>query len=178
MHGSCWRNNGVIEIVQLIAEIWLYIKFKQVTSFRESRSDGRRFYIFTATKTLHLKTNTKRERGLWLEALASSRSLFSLLRPLHDNPPLSPDNIPFSTERLKRRLAEDGVNESLVKDCEEIMLSEFSELQGKLKVLYEERSNLLDTLRRLEVISTIDIVSTLFWFVFIAAPGIYIRQTD
>lgn len=121
----------------------------KVSSFRESRSDDRRFYIFTATKTLHLRTNSKRERGLWLEALASTRSLFTL-RPLNDNLPLSLDSISISTERLKRRLAEDGVNESLVKECEQIMLTEFAEIQGKLKVLCEERSNLLDTLRQFE----------------------------
>lgn len=125
------------------------VHLKQVSSFRESRSDDRRFYIFTATKTLHLRTNSKRERGLWLEALASTRSLFTL-RPLNDNLPLSLDSISISTERLKRRLAEDGVNESLVKECEQIMLTEFAEIQGKLKVLCEERSNLLDTLRQLE----------------------------
>ncbi|KAF2313064.1 hypothetical protein GH714_009003 [Hevea brasiliensis] len=52
--------------------------------------------------------------------------------------------------RLKKRLLEEGINENLVKDCEQIMLSEFSEIQGQLKVLCEERSNLLDTLRQLE----------------------------
>ncbi|KAJ6308303.1 hypothetical protein OIU76_017976 [Salix suchowensis] len=44
----------------------------------------------------------------------------------------------------------EGINENLVKDCEQIMLSEFSEIQGQVKVLCEERSNLLDTLRQLE----------------------------
>ncbi|XP_057524356.1 oxysterol-binding protein-related protein 2A-like isoform X2 [Amaranthus tricolor] len=121
----------------------------KVSSFRESRSDDRRFYIFTATKTLHLRTNSKDDRELWLDALASTRCLFSL-RPLNDNLRLSPDKITISAERLKRRLADDGINESLVQECEQIMLSEFSEIQGKLKVLCEERSNLLDTLRQLE----------------------------
>ncbi|KAL2901764.1 Oxysterol-binding protein-related protein 2A [Bienertia sinuspersici] len=121
----------------------------KVSSFRGSRSDDKRFYIFTATKTLHLRTNSKRERELWLEALASARSLSSL-RPFNDNLTLSIDSISISTERLKKRLAEDGINESLVKECEQIMLSEFSEIQGKLKVICEERSNLLDNLRQLE----------------------------
>ncbi|KAJ0944519.1 putative oxysterol-binding protein [Helianthus annuus] len=35
-------------------------------------------------------------------------------------------------------------------DCEQIMLSEFSEFQGQVRILCEERSNLLDTLRQLE----------------------------
>ncbi|XP_059657496.1 oxysterol-binding protein-related protein 2A-like isoform X2 [Cornus florida] len=121
----------------------------KISSFRESRSDDKRFYIFTATKTLHLRTNSKKERVVWIEALVSTRSLFSL-RPLNDNLSLVPDDISLSTERLKRRLLEEGISEVLVKDCEQIMLSEFSEIQGQFKVLCEERSNLLDTLRQLE----------------------------
>lgn len=117
----------------------------KVSSFRESRSDGRRFYIFTATKTLHLRTATKQDRQLWIEALASTRSLFSLR-----SWSASPGSLSISTERLKSRLAEEGVSESLVKDCEQIMLSEFSKIQGQLNSLCEERSNLLDTLRQLE----------------------------
>ncbi|GAB4857055.1 Oxysterol-binding protein- protein 2A [Ancistrocladus abbreviatus] len=125
------------------------VHLKQVSSFRESRSDDRKFYIFTATKTLHLRTNSKIERVAWIEALSSSRSIFSI-RPLNNNFSVFPNNLSISTQRLKKRLVEEGVNESLVKDCEQIMLSEFSEIQGHLKVLYEERSNLLDTIRQLE----------------------------
>ena len=141
----------------------MYINFKQVSSFRESRSDVRRFYVFTATKTLHLRTNSKHDKELWLEALASTRCFFSW-RSLNDNLPISPDSISISTEKLKRRLVEDGVNESLVKECEQIMLSEFSEIQGKLKALCEERSNLLGTLRQLEVILTSHIIFFIFNF--------------
>ncbi|GMH09520.1 hypothetical protein Nepgr_011361 [Nepenthes gracilis] len=121
----------------------------KVLSFRESRSDDRRFYIFTATKTLHLRTNSRIEKVAWVEALASGRSVFSI-KSLNDNFSVSPNNISVSTERLKRRLAEEGANDSLVKDCEQIMLSEFSEIQGQLRVLCIERSNLLDTIRQLE----------------------------
>ncbi|XP_022861850.1 oxysterol-binding protein-related protein 2B-like isoform X2 [Olea europaea var. sylvestris] len=121
----------------------------KISSFRESKSDERRFYLFTATKTLHLRTNTNKERVAWIHALISTRSLFSL-RPLNDNIPLLTRDISVSTERLKERLLEDGIDERLVKDCEQIMLLEFSEIQGQYKVLFEERSNLLDTLRQLE----------------------------
>ncbi|XAR70441.1 hypothetical protein NMG60_11027290 [Bertholletia excelsa] len=121
----------------------------KVSSFRESRSDDRRFYIFTATKTLHLRTSSKKERVAWLEALVSSRNLFSLRR-LNDNLSLVPNEISISTERLKKRLLEEGISEVLVKECEQIVLSEFLEIQGQFKVLCEERSNLLDTLRQLE----------------------------
>ncbi|OMP11970.1 Oxysterol-binding protein [Corchorus olitorius] len=121
----------------------------RISSFRESKSDDRRFYIFTATKTLHLRTDSKRDRVAWIQALVSTRSLFPL-RPLNDNLSLVPRDLSISTDRLKKRLLEEGISDNLVKDCEQIMLSEFSEIQGQLKVLCEERSNLLDTLRQLE----------------------------
>ncbi|CAK9171126.1 unnamed protein product [Ilex paraguariensis] len=121
----------------------------KISSFRESKSDDRRFYIFTATKTLHLRTNSKKERQAWIEALVSTRSLFSL-RPLNGNTSLVPNDISLSTEKLKKRLLEEGISEVLVKDCEQIMLSEFSEIHDQFKVLCKERSNLLDTLRQLE----------------------------
>ncbi|GJY12742.1 oxysterol-binding protein [Tanacetum coccineum] len=121
----------------------------KISSFRESRSDSRRFYIFTATKTLHLRTSLKEERVAWIEALSSARNLFSVRR-LNDKLSVVPSDISLSTERLKQRLIEEGTSETLVKDCEQIMLSEFSEIQGQVKALCEERSSLLDTLRQLE----------------------------
>ncbi|GMH26638.1 hypothetical protein Nepgr_028481 [Nepenthes gracilis] len=125
------------------------IVYLKVSSFRESRSDDKKFYIFTATKTLHLRANTQIEKVAWIEALASSRSAFCL-RTLNDDLSVSFNNVSILTERLKKRLVEEGFDESLVKDCERIMLTEFSEMQGHLKVLCEERSNLLDTVRLLE----------------------------
>ncbi|KAE8717516.1 Oxysterol-binding protein-related protein 2A [Hibiscus syriacus] len=133
------RNQKTVGIVHL----------KQISSFRESKSDDRRFYIFTATKTLHLRTDSKKDRVAWIQALISTRSILPL-RPLNDNLNLVPHDLSISTDRLKKRLHEEGISDNLVKDCEKIMLSEFSEIQGQLKVLYEERSNLLDTLRQLE----------------------------
>lgn len=121
----------------------------KVSSFRESRSDNRRFYIFTATKSLHLRTHSKKERAAWIEALISTRNLLQL-RPLNDNLNLLQNDVSISTERLKNRLLEEGIGEGLVQDCEQIMLSEFSEIKGQLKSLCEERSNLIDTLRQLE----------------------------
>ncbi|XP_059275989.1 oxysterol-binding protein-related protein 2A isoform X1 [Lycium ferocissimum] len=121
----------------------------KVSSFRESRSDDRRFYIYTATKSLQLRTNSKKERAAWIEALIATRNLLQL-RPLNDNLNLLQNDVSISTERLKKRLLDEGIGEGLVKDCEQIMLSEFSEIKGQLKSLCEERSNLLDTLRQLE----------------------------
>ncbi|KAL6280087.1 hypothetical protein ACE6H2_016968 [Prunus campanulata] len=121
----------------------------KISSFRESKSDDRKFYIFTATKTLHLRTDSKSDRAAWLQALVSTRSLFPL-RSLNDCLSLVQTDLSISTERLKKRLLEEGTSENLVQDCEQIMLSEFSQIQGQYKVLCEERSNLLDILRQLE----------------------------
>lgn len=74
-----------------------------------------------------------------------------MLRPANDNLSILPRSVSVSTEKLKKRLLDEGINEGLVKDCEQIMLSEFSEIQGQLQFLSEERSNLLDTLQQLEV---------------------------
>lgn len=124
--------------------------FFKISSFRESKSEDRRFYIFTATKTLHLRTDSRRDRIEWIEALVSARNLFSVT-PLNDKISFIENDITVSTKKLRDRLLEDGVGEALIDDCEQIMLSEFSGLQGQLNLLCEERSNLINTLRLLEV---------------------------
>ncbi|XP_058764313.1 oxysterol-binding protein-related protein 2A isoform X1 [Vicia villosa] len=119
----------------------------KISSFRESKSDDRKFYIFTATKTLHLRTDSRKDRVAWIQALVSTRSLY----PLSGHHLfLAPYHISVSTERLKKRLIEEGSGENLVKECEQIMLAEFSELQEQLKILCQERSSLFDTIRQLE----------------------------
>ncbi|XP_077236043.1 oxysterol-binding protein-related protein 2A-like isoform X2 [Tasmannia lanceolata] len=130
----------------------------KVSSFRESKSDDRRFYIFTATKTLHLRTDSGKDRVAWIEALVSARSLISL-RPSSGKVSHVENHLSISTKKLRDRLIEDGIGEVLINDCERIMLSEFAELQGQLKLLYEERFNLIDTLRQFEVANT-DVVTS------------------
>ena len=88
----------------------------------------------------------------WIQALASSRNLFPL-KIVNDNLPFVPNDLSLSAQKLKKRLLEEGISDAVVKDCEQIILSEFSEMQGQLKVLLEERSCLIDTLRELEVTS-------------------------
>lgn len=56
-----------------------------------------------------------------------------------------------STEKLREKLLQEGIGETVVKDCEAIMLSEVSVLQNRLKVLTHKHIILLDTLRQLEV---------------------------
>ncbi|GKC23499.1 oxysterol-binding protein, partial [Tanacetum coccineum] len=118
----------------------------KVSSFRESRSDDKRFYIFTATKTHHLRTSSNKQRLAWIQALTSSSSsnknLFNFYDTIH---------VSLSTQGLRNRLVQEGVGEEAVKDCEQIMFLEFDHLQTQLHLLSQERSTLLDTLRQLEI---------------------------
>ncbi|KAH0915188.1 hypothetical protein HID58_029634 [Brassica napus] len=129
----------------------LILDFQKVSSFRESKSEDRKFYIFTATKTLHLRTDSISDRAAWLQALASTKCIFPLRSLNGDFSFTSPMDLSISTERLKKRLHEEGINDNLVKECEQIMLSEFSEMYEQVKLLHEERTNLFDALRQLEV---------------------------
>lgn len=107
-----------------------------------SKSDDRRFYIFSPTKTLYLKTDSKDDRVAWIEALISAKSAYSL-GSLSRKISFTPNDFSFSTERLRDRMHEEGLNEALIKDCEQIMLSEFQDYHRQLKLRYEEHFNLL-----------------------------------
>lgn len=61
------------------------------------------------------------------------------------------DAAAVSTERLRQRLLQEGVSESALQDCEQIMRSEFAALQNQLMVLKQKQALLLETLRQLEV---------------------------
>lgn len=62
------------------------------------------------------------------------------------------EELTVSTEKLRCRLLQEGVNEDIVKDCESIVQSEFSELQNQFLALQRKHVLLLDTLRQLEVL--------------------------
>ncbi|KAI0499789.1 hypothetical protein KFK09_017997 [Dendrobium nobile] len=110
------------------------VVYLKIASFRESKSDDKRFYIFSPTKTLQLKTISKEDRQAWIKALISARTKLSL----PENLSLFRNDITFSTENLKTRMREAGINEGLIKDCEQIMQTEFSEFYRQLKLHYED----------------------------------------
>ncbi|CAA0833140.1 Oxysterol-binding protein-related protein 1D [Striga hermonthica] len=60
------------------------------------------------------------------------------------------EEIVVSTEKLRTRLTEEGISETVVKDCESIMLGEIALIQDQMKKLQIKHVLLLDTLRRLE----------------------------
>ncbi|XP_010246724.1 PREDICTED: oxysterol-binding protein-related protein 1C-like isoform X2 [Nelumbo nucifera] len=125
----------------------------KVSSIRESKSDDKRFSIFTGTKRLHLRAETREDRLAWMEALQAVKDMFPRMSNSELMAPL--ENITVSTEKLRQRLLEEGVNEAAIQDSEQIMRSEFSALQNQLLLLKQKQVLLLDTLRQLEVYLTI-----------------------
>ncbi|XP_026665454.2 oxysterol-binding protein-related protein 1D isoform X2 [Phoenix dactylifera] len=120
----------------------------KVSSIRASKSDDKRLYIFTGTKTLHLRCDSREDRSAWIEALLSAKDHFPRMLTSNDFAPTI--DVTVSTEKLRERLLQEGLNEAAVKECESIMLSELSELQNQLKSLQQKHVVLLDTLRQLE----------------------------
>ncbi|WOL11307.1 oxysterol-binding protein-related protein 1D-like [Canna indica] len=120
----------------------------KVSSIRASKSDDKRLYIFTGTKTLHLRCDSRDDRTAWIEALLSAKDHFS--RSLTSNEYEPSPEVTVSTEKLRVKLLQEGLSEATVKECESIMLSEISELQDRLTSLQQKHLILLDTLRQLE----------------------------
>ncbi|KAK6160302.1 hypothetical protein DH2020_003683 [Rehmannia glutinosa] len=120
----------------------------KVSSVRASKSDDKRLSIFTGTKTLHLRCQSKEDRASWIEALLVAKD--KLPRLLTSNDLAPSEEFVVSTEKLRSRLIQEGISETVVKDCESIMLGELAEMQNQLKTLQLKHILLLDTLRRLE----------------------------
>ncbi|CAO2186994.1 unnamed protein product [Urochloa humidicola] len=118
----------------------------KVSAFRESKSDDRRFYIFSPTKTLHLKTDSKDDRVAWIEALILARSVYSL-GSLSGRVTFVQCDVSISTARLRDRMYQDGLNENLIQECEQIVLSEFSSYRKQLKRRYEDYLSLFGSCR-------------------------------
>ncbi|KAL6645317.1 hypothetical protein ACP70R_016925 [Stipagrostis hirtigluma subsp. patula] len=125
----------------------------KIASFRESKSDDKRFYIITPTKTLQLRTDSADDRVAWIEALVSARAESSPSGGL-----LSDHNdASFSTTRLRNRMRAEGLDEEIIRDCEQIVHSEFSQYYAQMKQRCEEYLSFLGSLpRQLEVLNADD----------------------
>ncbi|KAK8938132.1 Oxysterol-binding protein-related protein 1D [Platanthera guangdongensis] len=120
----------------------------RVASIRCSKSDEKRLSIFTGTKTLHLRCDSREDRSSWMEALLSAKDLFPRF-PTNNDLATSLE-ITISTEKLRSLLLEEGLNETVIKECESIMLCEALELHNQLRCLQQKHVLLLDALRQLE----------------------------
>lgn len=121
----------------------------QVSSIRESRSDDRRFSIFTGTKRLHLRAESREDKMTWVEVLQTVKDMFPRMSNSELMAPV--DNLSVSTEKLKQRLLEEGVSEAAILEIEQIVKNEFASLQNQLMLLKQKYLLLMDTLRQLEV---------------------------
>ncbi|XP_039816198.1 oxysterol-binding protein-related protein 2A-like isoform X2 [Panicum virgatum] len=140
---------GACGLCQIKGGLWIFNCigcFLKVSAFRESKSDDRRFYIFSPTKTLHLKTHSKDDRVAWIEALILARSVYSL-RSLSGRVTFVQCDVSISTARLRDRMHQEGLNENLIQDCEQIVLSEFSSYRKQLKRRYEDYLSLFGSCR-------------------------------
>uniref|UniRef100_M8AQW7 Uncharacterized protein n=1 Tax=Aegilops tauschii TaxID=37682 RepID=M8AQW7_AEGTA len=81
----------------------------QVSSFRDSKSDDKRFYIFSPTKALKLKTHSKDDRVSVVEALVLVRSVYSL-RSLSGTITLVQSDISILTARNQNRMHQEALN--------------------------------------------------------------------
>ncbi|XP_071710667.1 oxysterol-binding protein-related protein 1C-like isoform X2 [Rutidosis leptorrhynchoides] len=120
----------------------------KVSSIRESRSDDKRFSIFTGTKRLHLRADTRDDRLAWMEALQAVKGMFPRMSNSELMAPMG--GVTVSTEKLRQRLLDEGVSEAAIQDSEQIMRSEFSAMQDQLVLLKQKHLLLRDTLRMLE----------------------------
>ncbi|CAN6328889.1 unnamed protein product [Urochloa humidicola] len=120
----------------------------KVSSIRASKSDDKRLYIFSGTKTLHLRCETEDDRNAWMDALLAAKDRFPRSLTSNDLGPMA--DIMLSTEKLRVRLLQEGLSEAVVKECESIMMSELLELHNQIKSQQQQHSILIDRLRQLE----------------------------
>ncbi|TQE08823.1 hypothetical protein C1H46_005541 [Malus baccata] len=125
------------------------VAIEKVSSIRANKSDDKQLSIFTGTKTLHLRCVTREDRATWSEALLDAKDLFP--RVFTSNDLVPSEDIVVSTEKLRLRLAQEGIGEPVIKDCESIMLLEVSELQNQMKGLQRKHVMLLESLRQIEI---------------------------
>ncbi|GER49221.1 oxysterol-binding protein [Striga asiatica] len=120
----------------------------KVSSIRESQSDDKKFSIFTGTKKLHLRAESREDRTTWMEALQTVKDMFPRMSNSELMAPV--DNLAVSTEKLRQRLLEEGLSEASIQQSEQIMRNEFASLQNQLMILKQKHWLLMDTLRQLE----------------------------
>lgn len=145
MRKAYWSNGRVASLRRWKPFGEIHLK---VSSISASKSDDKRLSIYTGTKTLHLRCLSRMDRSAWIKALLEAKDLFP--RVLGPNDFASLQDVVVSTDKLRSLLLKEGIGESIIKDCESIMLSEFSELQKLLNDLQCKHVLLLDRLRQLE----------------------------
>ncbi|GMH10482.1 hypothetical protein Nepgr_012323 [Nepenthes gracilis] len=121
----------------------------KISTIRESKSDDKRFSIFTGTKRIRLRAEAREDRTAWIDALQAVKSMFPRI-PNSELLEVQVGDMTISTEKLRQRLLDDGVTEGVIQDAEQIMRAEFSAMCSQLLILKQNEMQLLDALRQLE----------------------------
>ncbi|XP_010428857.1 PREDICTED: oxysterol-binding protein-related protein 1C-like [Camelina sativa] len=117
----------------------------KVSSIGQSISDAKRFTLYTGTKSLHLRAATSEDRNAWIEALKAVKETFP--RMSNEELMASTTNVSLSTDKLRQRLMKEEVNETIIKDCEDIMKNNFVALHNEVMSLKQYQYHLVDSLK-------------------------------
>ncbi|CAI5502473.1 unnamed protein product [Closterium sp. Naga37s-1] len=119
-----------------------------VSSLRESQSDERKFYVFSGTKTLDLRAESRDDRGLWLDLLQAAKERTGRSQREAEQATFVAD---VSLEPLRACLARADVSAEVIKECEEVVRREvLQRLQLRLREEQERRQMLHERISQLE----------------------------
>jgi len=87
---------------------------------------------------------------MWIEAMTAVKNMYPRLPTTTEitSPSVS---VVISTDKLRQRLLQEGVNEIAIRECEDIMRAELFKLHTYIVALKQKQLLLTDTLRNLEV---------------------------
>ncbi|CAH2067757.1 unnamed protein product [Thlaspi arvense] len=117
----------------------------KVSRIGQSISDGKRFTVFTGTKSLHLRAATNEDRTAWIEALQAVKETFP--RMSNEELMATTTDVSVSTDKLRQRLMKEEVDETIIKECEDIMKTNFIALHDEVMTLKQYQYHLVDSLK-------------------------------
>ncbi|CAI5998198.1 unnamed protein product [Closterium sp. NIES-65] len=120
----------------------------EVSSLRESQSDEKKFYVFSGTKTLDLRAESRDDRGLWLDLLQAAMERMGRSQREAEQATFVAD---VTLEPLRACLARAEVSAEVIKECEEVVRREvLQRLQLRLREEQERRQMLHERISQLE----------------------------
>ncbi|KAH0898099.1 hypothetical protein HID58_047667 [Brassica napus] len=125
-----------------------------VSSIGQGISDSKRFTVFTGTKSLHLRAASSEDRTAWIEALRAVKETFP--RMSNEELMATTTNVSISTDKLRQRLMKEEVDETIIKDCEDIMKNNFIALHNEVMTLKQYQCHLVDTLKNVNSVPELE----------------------
>lgn len=92
-----------------------------------------------------MRAATSEDRTAWIEALQAVKETFP--RMSNEELMATTTNFSVSTDKLRERLAKEEVDETIIKDCEDIMKNNFVALHNEVMMLKECQYQLVDSLK-------------------------------